>query len=109
METDSLLDDIQDINLSYLLLTQRMISEDRTTALFRLKMGDEMADLIASLSIKQLTQLARTNQLLCRLCYDEPEQLRKLTHNQREQGLGQTHAALLMASARNECSSVSSN
>lgn len=36
METDSLLDDIQDINLSYLLLAQRMISEDRTTALFRL-------------------------------------------------------------------------
>ncbi|MCI0508787.1 flagellar transcriptional activator FlhD [Chromohalobacter marismortui] len=109
METDSLLDDIQDINLSYLLLAQRMISEDRTTALFRLKMDDEMADLISSLSIKQLTQLARTNQLLCRLCYEEPGQLYKLTHNQREQGLGQTHAALLMASAHHECSSVSSN
>lgn len=99
MQNDGILDEIQEINLSYLLLVQRMLSEDRTTAMFRLKIDESMADLLASLSVKQLSQLSRTNQLLCRLCFDEPEQLMKLTHNQREQGLSQTHASLLMASS----------
>lgn len=98
MTVDSLLEDIQDINLSYLLLVQRLLNEDRATAMFRLKLSESMADLLASLSIKQLGQLSRTNQLLCRLCFDSPEQLLKLTNDPREQGLGQTHAALLMAS-----------
>lgn len=98
MYIDSLLNDIQDTNLSYLLLVQRLLNEDRATAMFRLKLSESMADLLASLSIKQLSQLARTNQLLCRLCFDEPEQLMKLIDDPREQGLGQTHAALLMAS-----------
>ncbi|GHA85123.1 flagellar transcriptional regulator FlhD [Modicisalibacter luteus] len=98
MLIDSLLNDIQDINLSYLLLVQRLINEDRATAMFRLKISEPMADMLASLSVKQLGQLSRTNQLLCRLCFDDPEQLLKLTTDTREQGLGQTHAALLMAS-----------
>ena len=66
--------------------------------MFRLKLSESMADLRASLSVKQLGQLSRTNQLLCRLCFDDPEQLMRLTNDPREQGLGQTHAALLMAS-----------
>ncbi|GGX80120.1 flagellar transcriptional regulator FlhD [Litchfieldella qijiaojingensis] len=98
MQIDSILDEIQDLNLSYLLLVQRLLNEDRSTAIFRLKISESMADLLASLSAKQLSKLARTNQLLCRLCYEDPDQLKKLTHNQREQGLSQTHAALLMAS-----------
>ncbi|MFC3285451.1 flagellar transcriptional regulator FlhD [Litchfieldella rifensis] len=101
METDSILDEIQDLNLSYLLLVQRLLNEDRATAIFRLKISESMADLLASLSAKQLSRLSRTNQLLCRLCYEDADQVMKLTHNQREQGLSQTHAALLMASSSN--------
>ncbi|MHB0775801.1 flagellar transcriptional regulator FlhD [Halomonas sp. WWR20] len=100
MQIDSLLDDIRDINLSYLLLVQRLLSEDRATAMFRLKIGESMADLLSSLSVKQLSQLSRTNQLLCRLCFDDAAQLQQLVNNPREQGLGQTHAALLMAADR---------
>ncbi|GAB2800311.1 flagellar transcriptional regulator FlhD [Halomonas shantousis] len=95
---DNLLDDIRDINLSYLLLVQRLLSEDRVTAMFRLKISESMADLLESLSVKQLSQLARTNQMLCRLCFDDVSQLQRLVNNPKEQGLGQTHAALLMAS-----------
>ncbi len=99
MPIDSLLSDIQDTNLSYLLLVQRLLNEDRATAMFRLKLDEAMADLLASLSVKQLSQLARSNQLLCRLCFDEPEQLTRLIEDPRDQGLGQIHAALLMASS----------
>ncbi|QJQ96560.1 MULTISPECIES: flagellar transcriptional regulator FlhD [Halomonadaceae] len=98
MTIDNVLEEIQDINLSYLLLVQRLLKEDRATAMFRLKLSDKMADLLSSLSTKQLSKLSRTNQLLCRLWVEDAEQLMKLTHNQREQGLAQTHAALLMAS-----------
>ncbi|APX92994.1 flagellar transcriptional regulator FlhD [Halomonas sp. 1513] len=97
MTIDTILDEIQDLNLSYLLLVQRLLNEDRASAMFRLKLTEEMAELLATLSAKQLSKLSRTNQLLCRLCYEDADQLRKLTHNQREQGLSQTHASLLMA------------
>lgn len=97
MTTDTLLDEIQDLNLSYLLLVQRLLNEDRASAMFRLKITEEMADLLATLTVKQLSKLSRTNQLLCRPCYDDADKLRKLTHNPRSQGLSQTHAALLMA------------
>lgn len=100
MHNDSLLEDIQEVNLSYLLLAQRMLKEDRETAMFRLKINERMADLMASLSVKQLSQMARSNQLLCRLAYVDPEQFLKLSGNPRELGMAQTHAALLMAADR---------
>lgn len=99
MQSNSLLDDIQDLNLSYLLLVQRLLNDDRESAMFRLDLPVELADFIAQLSIKQLTQLSRTNQLLCHLRFHEAEQLKLLVHNPRAQGLSQTHAALLMAGA----------
>ncbi|ASK34783.1 flagellar transcriptional regulator FlhD [Alloalcanivorax mobilis] len=99
MDADTVLDEIQDINLTYLLLAQRMLKEDFATALFRLKIDPAMAEVLTSLSARQLGQLSRTNQLLFRLCFDNAEQVKKVTHNRREQGLGQTHAALLMACA----------
>ncbi|KFF49811.1 flagellar transcriptional regulator FlhD [Salinicola sp. JS01] len=99
MHKNGYLEDIQDLNLSYLLLVQRLLNEDRETAMFRLNLDAEMADAIAGLSIKQLTQLSRTNQLLCHLRFSDARQLDLLLNNPRAQGLSQTHAALLMAGA----------
>lgn len=99
MAPNSLLDDIQDLNLSYLLLVQRLLNEDRESAMFRLDMNADLADTIIRLSIKQLTQLSRTNQLLCNLRFTDADQLNMLVHNPRAQGLEQTHASLLMAGA----------
>ena len=97
MTAESLLDDIQDLNLSYLLLVQKLLREDPVSAMFRLKLNQQTADLVAGLSPKQLVQLSRTKQLLCRMVLDDAEQLARLTQGQREQGLGQIHAALLMS------------
>ncbi|MCQ4347276.1 flagellar transcriptional regulator FlhD [Pseudomonas stutzeri] len=99
MTVDSLLDDIQELNLAYLLLAQKLLREDPVTALFRLKLSPETAELIAGLSVKQLMQLSRTKQMLCRMVLDDAGQLARITQGQRESGLGQIHAALLMASA----------
>ena len=91
------LEEIQELNLAYLLLAQRLLSEDRAAALFRLKIDDEMADLLLSLGVTQLTRLARSNQLLCHFGHDGADRLRQVVDNPRDNGLTQFHASLLMA------------
>lgn len=93
----NLLHEIEELNLTYLLLAQRMLADDRAAAMFRLKVDEEMADLLLSLSPRQMARLARTNQLLCHFGYAAAEQLRQVVENPRDQGLGGFHAALLMA------------
>ena len=95
------LDEIQELNLAYLLLAQRLLNDDRAAAMFRLKIDDETADLLVSLGVAQLTRLARTNQLLCHFGFDGAEQLRQVIDNPRDNGLSQFHASLLMASRGN--------
>lgn len=98
MEQNSILDEIQELNLSYLLLVQRLLNDDRAIAMFRLKIDEPMADLLLSLSIKELSQLSRMNQLISRPNFDNAAQLETLLRNQRGQGLTQTHLAMFMAS-----------
>lgn len=98
MQYSNLMDEIEELNLTYLLLAQRMLDADRVAAMFRLKIDEEMADLLLSLSSKQLARLSRTNQLLCHFGYQGAERLRQVVDNPRDQGLGCFHASLLMAS-----------
>ena len=61
----SLLEDIRNVNLSYLLLVQRLLNEDRDQAMFRLKISAEMANVLSGLPISELAKLASSSQLLC--------------------------------------------
>lgn len=97
MSHTNYLDEIEEINLAYLLLAQRLLSEDRETALFRLKIDNDVAELLSSLSARQLTKLARTNQLICRFSQPSAQWLRQITENPRDQGLAGLHASLLLA------------
>ena len=71
MNIDHVLNEIQDLNLSYMLLAQRLLNEDFTTGLFRLKIDEALGKVLVSLSAKQLARMARTNQLLFRLHLDD--------------------------------------
>ena len=42
--------EIRELNLAYLMLAQQMLRSDRATALFRLGIGDDLADVIESMS-----------------------------------------------------------
>ncbi|WP_010628893.1 flagellar transcriptional regulator FlhD [Halomonas sp. KM-1] len=97
MKNTNHLDEIQELNLAYLLLAQRLLNDDRAAAMFRLKIDGETADLLSSLGVIQLTRLARTNQLLCHFGFEGAEQLRQVIDNPRDNGLSQFHASLLMA------------
>ncbi|HEY0287226.1 MAG TPA: flagellar transcriptional regulator FlhD [Pseudomonas sp.] len=97
--TNTELEDIQDLNLSYLLLAQNLLRKDRDIAIFRLKLSEKMADLLTKLSSKQMTQLARVNQLICRPVFEETDRLSRVLGNSRELGMVEIHSALLMAAA----------
>lgn len=90
--------EIQDLNLTYLLVAQRLLKADYTLALMRLKIDDAMGSLLLSLSAKQLGQLARNNQFLFRFCLEDSGQVAQLVNNDRDQGMGLIHASLVMAS-----------
>ncbi|WP_046077937.1 flagellar transcriptional regulator FlhD [Halomonas sp. HG01] len=98
MKTNPHVAEIRELNLGYLLLAQRLLQHDRAEAMFRLKIDDEMADLLAALNVQQLSRLANTNQLLCHFGAESAEQLRQVVDNPRDQGLSHIHASLLMAS-----------
>lgn len=94
--------EISDLNLSYLLLAQRMVREDAATAMFRLGMSRELADLLGNLSLAQIVKLAASSLLLCRFRFDDPPILSALTHAGKNLALQQAHTAILLAGQRVE-------
>lgn len=73
MHTSELLKHIYDINLSYLLLAQRLIVQDKASAMFRLGINEEMATTLAALTLPQMVKLAETNQLVCHFRRQPPD------------------------------------
>ena len=97
MNTNEMLGEIRDANLSYLMLAQQMIRSDKATAIFRLGISQGIADLIAGLSNPQLLKLASSNMMLARFRFDDSAILGMLTNYSKERSLAQSHAAILMA------------
>lgn len=97
MNANQLHEEIKEANLSYLLLAQQMIKEDSASAMFRLGISQEMADLIANLSPAQLLKMAASNMLLCRFRFDERLLLNMITDYNKDRLMSQPHAAIMMA------------
>jgi flagellar transcriptional activator FlhD len=89
--------EIGDLNLAYLLLAQRLVREDVATAMFRLGMSRELADLLGNLSLSQIVKLAASSLLLCRFRFDDYPILSALTHEGSSLALQQAHAAILLS------------
>lgn len=101
MSTEHLLDDIHNVNLSYLLLIQRLINSDRELAMFRLKIDEEMADLLGTIPVQDLAKLAHCNQLLCHFSLESASQLNALTNNAKDDAMQRVHAAILLSGQDN--------
>jgi len=97
MNTAQLHQEIQDANLSYMLLARQMIQDDEAGAIFRLGINQEMADLIGGLSPAQLLKMAASNMLLCRFRFDEKLLLNMITDYNEDRLMAHTHSAILMA------------
>ncbi len=99
---DHFLNDIRDANLSYLVLAQAMIRADKPTALFRLGLSEEVADMIVQLTPQQLVRVAARNGMLCAFRFDDELIWGLLTdrHDPRqaqELNADRLHASVLMA------------
>lgn len=97
MNMNDMMADIRDANLSYLMLAQQMVRADRATAIFRLGISADLADLIDHLSPAQIVKLASSNMMLARFRFDDASILGMLTSHSKERSLSQTHATILMA------------
>jgi len=92
-----MVDEIRELNLSYLLLTQRLLREDKPTGMFRLGVSDQLGDVLSGLSIQQVVKLASSTQLMCRFRFEDHAVLSALCEKGVAKGFAHTHAALLLA------------
>lgn len=97
MHTSELLKHIYDINLSYLLLAQRLIVQDKASAMFRLGVSEEMAITLAALTLPEMVKLAETNQLVCHFRFDDQQTITRLTQDSRVDDLQQIHTGIMLS------------
>jgi len=97
MGTNFLQEEIKEANLSYLLLARQMIQDDQDTAVFRLGISRELAEIVADLSPAQLLKMASSSNLLCSFRFDEKLLLNMITDYNKDRMMSQAHTAILMA------------
>jgi len=98
MDNSDIVKQIYGINLSYLLLMQRMLNEDKYSAFYRLGIEEPLAEKIKDLSLNEMVKLAETNQLICKLRFEEIDIIEKLTQDSRVDDLQQIHTGIMLAS-----------
>ena len=98
MKLDEMMEEMRDVNINYLMLAQSMIQHDKTTAVFRLGISQDVADLIEALTPAQILKLAASGMLVSRFRFDDGVVLNMLTSYTKDRVLAQSHAAILMAS-----------
>jgi flagellar transcriptional activator FlhD len=105
MNTEQILSEIREANLSYLMLAQSLIRSDREQALFRLGVSEETATLLETLSPAQMMKIASGNTLLCRMRCDDDLVWNLLTNHGKSaanDSVSRLHASILMAGRHRE-------
>lgn len=99
---NSLMSDIQEVNLSYLMLAQRLLRENFATGMFRLGFDSDVADIVMRLSPAQLVKLAGSSSLICKFRLNDYELLSSLTQDVLGGVLQQAHSTILMSQRSTE-------
>jgi flagellar transcriptional activator FlhD len=101
MTNEQMLNEIREANMTYLMLAQNLIRQDKAEALFRLGMSEDAADLIGALSPSQILKIASGNMLLCRFRVDDDMVWNLLTNHSASKvdndATTKLHASILMA------------
>ena len=95
---DDILKCIHHLNLSTLLLSQKMLEKDKGMAMYRLGIDEETADILSSLNTSQMLVLSETNQLTFQLRFENAEMMKKLTEDSRISDIKQMHTGILLSS-----------
>ncbi len=102
MKFEQMMEEIRETNLTYLLLAQQMIREDREAAMFRLGLNGDVADILDTLTPAQVLKMASSNMLLCRFRFDDRVIFSMLSGYAKDRAMPQVHAAILMAGKQPE-------
>lgn len=101
MTNEQMLTAIREANMTYLMLAQSLIRQDRPEALFRLGLSEDAAELISTLSPAQIMKIASGNMLLCRFRVDDDTVWNLLTNHTSSKvdndATTKLHASILMA------------
>lgn len=94
---NSSLSDIKEVNLSYLMLAQRLLRENYAAGMFRLGFDTDVADIVLRLSPAQLVKLAGSSSLICGFRLNDYDLLSSLTQDVLGGVLQQAHSTILLA------------
>ncbi|MDX9698879.1 MAG: flagellar transcriptional regulator FlhD [Rhodocyclaceae bacterium] len=89
--------DIQELNLAFLMLAQQMLRDDRETAMFRLGIAADMADLIEGLSATRMVKMASAQMVLPAFRFDDAHLSGLLAGEGRDPASAGLHAAIIAA------------
>ena len=98
MKTDQMLQDIREVNMTYLILAQALIRDDKPQAMFRLGVSEEVATILEQLSTGQLLKIASSNMLVCCFRFENQMVWNLLTSHSKDRGVAGVHAAILTLS-----------
>ena len=97
MVADQMMAEIKEVNLTYMMLAQHMLREDKAAAIYRLGISQDVAGIVESLTSGQLLKMAASSMLLCRFRFDDQLIAELLTSHGKERAMSQSHAEILMA------------
>src|SRR5450755_4218072 len=97
LKTDQMLQDIREANMTYLILAQAMIRQDKPEAMYRLGVSEEVATILEQLSTGQVLKIASSNMLVCCFRFENQMVWDLLTSHSRDLGVSGVHAAILTA------------
>lgn len=97
MSATDLSGEIKELNLTYLMLAQQMIRDDKAAAVYRLGISQQLAEILGDLTSAQVLKMAGASVLLCRMRFDDRLILGLLTSHGKESVLPHSHAAILLA------------
>ena len=92
-----LLNDIREVNLSYLMLAQRLLRENLAAGMFRLGFDADVAETVLKLSPVQIVKLAGSSAVICAFRLNDGQLLSSLTHDVLGGVLQQAHSTILLA------------
>lgn len=97
MKTEQLMEEIREVNLTYLMLAQNMIRQDKAEAMYRLGVKEEIATILEQLTPGQLLKVAASNMVMCCFRFNDQLVWNLLTSHSKDANAAAIHAGILMA------------
>ena len=93
-------EEIGELNLTYLLLAQRLLREDCASAMYRFGFSREIAQAIMRMPLAKVMQMAMSGMVLCRLRLEETVVFDALINDGNMAAMHQNHVAIVLASRK---------